>query len=234
MALPHAASLVFRGGALFAGLGFALTATGFGPANVHINSPYDITQSLGMESLAAVFAIAIFCANSVVRGREHQFEEIVFSTSVEKFPYLFGRFAGSFLAAFTVFSATAVGMIAAELLPLHDASCVGVFSIIPYLWTLLVLVLPGMLVAGVTLFGIATLTRSGGFALNRIVWVGFAAAGWLIVYNRFSFRLLTKSKPTAAIEDTEVSTAFDYQPARSLHHSIDRNRFDNVKAAAAP
>lgn len=157
----HTRQISFIAAALFfAGFGFALTATGFGPANVHINSPYDIAQSLGMVSLAAVFAIAIFCANSVVRDREHHFEEIVFSTSVEKFPYLFGRFAGSFLAAFTVFSATAIGMMLAALLPLHDASRVGPFSIIPYLWTLLVLVLPGMLVAGVVLFGIATLTRS--------------------------------------------------------------------------
>jgi ABC-type transport system involved in multi-copper enzyme maturation permease subunit len=157
----HTRQVSFIAAALFfAGFGFALTATGFGPANVHINSPYDIAQSLGMVSLAAIFAIAIFCANSVVRDREHHFEEIVFSTSVEKFPYLFGRFAGSFLAAFTVFSATAIGMMLAALLPLHDASRVGPFSIIPYLWTLLVLVLPGMLVAGVVLFGIATLTRS--------------------------------------------------------------------------
>lgn len=263
----HTRQVSFIAAALFfAGFGFALTATGFGPANVHINSPYDIAQSLGMVSLAAVFAIAIFCANSVVRDREHHFEEIVFSTSVEKFPYLFGRFAGSFLAAFTVFSATAIGMMLAALLPLHDASRVGPFSIIPYLWTLLVLVLPGMLVAGVVLFGIATLTRSvlasvvgavaiyvfyfaaaaftnsplmagsangassaagaslldpfglsaffeqtrywtpairntrlismtGNFLINRIIWLVFATIVWFAVYKRFSFRVLTKSKP---------------------------------------
>jgi ABC-2 type transport system permease protein len=157
----HTRQISFIAAALFfAGFGFALTASGFGPANVHINSPFDIAQSLGMVSLAAVFAIAIFCANSVVRDREHHFEEIVFSTSVEKFPYLFGRFAGSFLAAFTVFSATAIGMMLAAILPLQDPSRVGAFSLAPYLWTLLVLVLPGMLVAGAVLFGIATLTRS--------------------------------------------------------------------------
>ena len=128
----HTRQVSFIAAALFfAGFGFALTATGFGPANVHINSPYDIAQTLGLISLAAVFAIAIFCANSVVRDREHHFEEIVFCTSVEKFPYLFGRFAGSFLAAFTVFSATAIGMMLAALLPLHDASRVGPFSIDP-------------------------------------------------------------------------------------------------------
>jgi len=266
----HTRQISFIAAALFfAGFGFALTATGFGPANVHVNSPYDIAQSLGMVSLAAVFAIAIFCANSVVRDREHHFEEIVFSTSVEKFPYLFGRFAGSFMAAFTVFSATAIGMMLAAILPLHDASRVGPFSIIPYFWTLLVLVLPGMLVAGVVLFGIATLTRSvlasvvgavaiyvfyfaaaaftnsplmagsaqgassaagaslldpfglsaffeqtrywtpalrntrlisltGNFLLNRILWLSFAAIVWVVVYKRFSFRVLSKSPGTRA------------------------------------
>jgi len=266
----HTRQISFIAAALFfAGFGFALTATGFGPANVHVNSPFSIAQSMGMVSLAAVFAIAIFCANSVVRDREHHFEEIVFSTSVEKFPYLFGRFAGSFLAAFTVFSATAVGMMLAAILPLHDASRVGPFSIIPYLWTLLVLVLPGMLVAGVVLFGIATLTRSvlasvvgavaiyvfyfaaaaftnsplmagsaqgassaagaslldpfglsaffeqtrywtpalrntrlialtGNFLLNRILWLSFAAIVWVVVYKRFSFRVLAKSPGTRA------------------------------------
>ena len=266
----HTRQISFIAAALFfAGFGFALTATGFGPANVHINSPYDIAQSLGMVSLAAVFAIAIFCANSVVRDREHHFEEIVFSTSVEKFPYLLGRFAGSFLAAFTVFSATAIGIMLAAILPLHDPSRVGPFSIIPYFWTLLVLVLPGMLVAGVVLFGIATLTRSvlasvvgavaiyvfyfaaaaftnsplmagsaqgassaaaaslldpfglsaffeqtrywtpalrntrlisltGNFLINRIIWLAFAAIVWIVVYKRFSFRVLAKSPGTRA------------------------------------
>jgi ABC-type transport system involved in multi-copper enzyme maturation permease subunit len=274
----------------FAGFGFALTASGFGPANVHINSPFDIAQSLGMVSLAAVFAIAIFCANSVVRDREHQFEEIVFSTSVEKFPYLFGRFAGSFLAAFSVFSATALGMMLASLLPLHDASRVGPFSLTPYVWALLVLVLPGILVAGVTLFGIATLTRSvlasvvgavaiyvfyfaaaaftnsplmagsaqgassaagaslldpfglsaffeqtrywtpairntrlisltGNFLINRIIWLAFAAIVWFIVYKRFSFRVLTKSKPAASIDDAELSTTARYQPVDATNGS---------------
>jgi ABC-2 type transport system permease protein len=145
---------------LFLGFGFALTATGFGPANINVNSPYDIAQTLGMISLAGVFAMAVFCANAVVRDREYQLEEIVFSTSVGKFPYLFGRFAGSFLAAFTAFSASALGMLIATLMPFQDQARIGPFSVAPYLWALFVLVLPGMLVAGVTLFGIATLTRS--------------------------------------------------------------------------
>jgi ABC-2 type transport system permease protein len=288
----HTRQVSFIAAALFfAGFGFALTATGFGPANVHINSPYDVAQSLGMVSLAAVFAIAIFCANSVVRDREHHFEEIVFSTSVEKFPYLFGRFAGSFLAAFTVFSATAIGMMLAALLPLHDASRVGAFSITPYLWTLLVLVLPGMLVAGVVLFGIATLTRSvlasvvgavaiyvfyfaaaaftnsplmagsangassaagaslldpfglsaffeqtrywtpairnthlisltGNFLINRVIWLAFAAIVWFVVYKRFSFRVLAKSKPVVEAGSASIATIGVVSPEILIRPSL--------------
>jgi ABC-type transport system involved in multi-copper enzyme maturation permease subunit len=280
----HTRQISFAAAALlFGAFGFALTATGFGPANVNINSPYSITQSLGLLSLAAVFAIAVFCANSVVRDREHQFEEIVFSTSVEKFPYLFGRFAGSFLAAFTAFSATAVGMMIAVFMPWQDAARVGPFSLIPYLWTLLVLVLPGMLVAAVTLFGIATLTRStlasvvgavaiyifyfaaaaftnsplmaasapgassaagaslldpfglsaffeqtaywtplmrntrlvalsGNFLINRILWLTFSAIVWIVVYKRFSFRLLTKAKGSTAVDDEVAPPTTTYAP----------------------
>lgn len=145
---------------LFTGIGFSLTATGFGPSNVYLNSPYSIANGLGLASLSAVFAIAVFCANAIVRDRDHLMEEIVFSTSVEKFPYLFGRFAGSFLAAFTAFSATAVGMLIGTLMPWHEASRIGPFAPHHYLWVLLVLVLPGMLFAGALLFAIATLTRS--------------------------------------------------------------------------
>jgi ABC-type transport system involved in multi-copper enzyme maturation permease subunit len=145
---------------IYATLGFALTATGFGPDNIHLNSPYTIAESLGLLSLTAVFAIAVFCASAVVRDREYQMEEIIFSTPVEKFPLLFGRFAGSFLAAFTAFSATAIGMLIALAMPWQDAARIGAIAPHHYVWTLVVLVLPGMLFAAALLFGVAALTRS--------------------------------------------------------------------------
>ncbi|HEX2059669.1 MAG TPA: hypothetical protein VHK90_02930, partial [Thermoanaerobaculia bacterium] len=76
---------------LFALFGFALTATGFGPDNVHIDSPYSIAQSIGLLSLFSLFVLAVFCANAVVRDRETGMEEIVFTTSVEKLPFLLDR-----------------------------------------------------------------------------------------------------------------------------------------------
>jgi ABC-type transport system involved in multi-copper enzyme maturation permease subunit len=145
---------------LFFGFGLVLTGTGFGAHNIHINSPYSIFESLGMASLASLFVVAVFCADAVVRDRERQMEELVFTTAIGKFDYLSGRFTGSFLAAFTAFSSCALGMAAALALPNHDPSRIGSVQVAHYAWALLVMVLPTMLVAAVTLFAIATLTRS--------------------------------------------------------------------------
>jgi ABC-2 type transport system permease protein len=269
----HTRQISFLGAvAIFAFLGFALSASGFGPDNVNVNSPYSITQGLGLLSLASVFVLAVFCANAVVRDREHQMEEIVFSTSVEKFEYLFGRFAGSFLAAFTAFSAAAIGMLAG--LAMLQPDRVGPLALHHYLWALVVLVLPGMLLAGALLFAVATLTRSmiasvvgavaiyvfyfiaaaltnsplmaasapgahdaagaslldpfglsaffeqtrnwtpserntrlialtGNFLWNRIVWIAATVLVWLVVFQRFSFRVNTSSGTPASLPAIE-------------------------------
>ncbi|HET7433958.1 MAG TPA: M1 family aminopeptidase [Thermoanaerobaculia bacterium] len=145
---------------LFFVFGFAVTATGFGPDNIHIDSPFSIAESTGLLSLLSVFILAVFCANAIVRDREFRLEELFFASPVQKFPFLIGRFTGSFLAAFTAFCASTLGMLAARFLAHHDADRLGHPSVLDYLWPLLVIALPNMLFAAVLLFALATLTRS--------------------------------------------------------------------------
>jgi ABC-2 type transport system permease protein len=146
--------------ALFFLFGFALTSTGFGPGNINVNSPYSIAQSIGLLSLFAIFILAVFCANAVVRDRETQMEEIVYTTSVDKLPFLVGRFTGSFLAAFTAFSTCALGMLVARFMPWQDIDRLGSIHIGHYLWALLVIALPNLFFAAVVLFALSTITRS--------------------------------------------------------------------------
>src|SRR5687767_5935691 len=168
---------------LFLLFGFALTARAFGPANVNIDSPYSITQTVALLSLFSVFVLAVFCANAVVRDRETRMEEIVFTTSIEKLPFLFGRFTGSFLAAFTAFSMSVVGMFVARFMPWHDADRLGAVNPVPYLWALLVIALPNLFFAAVVLFGLSTMTRSvlasyaGSVVLYVLYFVAAAATG---------------------------------------------------------
>ena len=167
--------------AVFFVFGFVFTATGFGPDNVHVNSPYSIAESIGLLSLTSMFALAAFCANAVVRDREHQMEEIVFTTAVKKLPFLAGRFTGSFLAAFTAFSFTVPGMLLARYMPWQDADRLGATSLVPYLWALLVIGLPNVLFAAVVLFAVATITRNvlASYAASVVLYVLYFVAASL-------------------------------------------------------
>ncbi|MFA6954491.1 MAG: M1 family aminopeptidase [Thermoanaerobaculia bacterium] len=146
--------------ALFFVAGLVTTATGFGPANVNVNSPYSIAQSIGLLSLLSVFVLAVFCGNAIVRDRELRTEELIFATPVGKLEFLLGRFGGSLLAALTAFSLSAAGMVAALALPGLEPSRIGPVEPLPYLWALAVVGVPNFIVAAVILFVVATLSRS--------------------------------------------------------------------------
>jgi len=177
----HARQASFIAAALlFFLLGFALTATGFGPKNLYINAPYLVTESFGFLSLFSVFAIAIFGSNAVVRDAEHRMEEIVYASPVGRFHYLFSRFAGVFLATFTCLSTSAIGMLLGSRMPWLDVERIAPIDVRSYLWALAVLTTPNVLFATTMLFAIAALTRSalatyvGAVFINILYFVGAA------------------------------------------------------------
>jgi len=146
--------------ALFFVLGFALVATGFGPANVLVTSPWLVTEVLALVSLFSVFTAAVFVANAAIRDADHRFEEIVFTTPVGRFPYLFGRFGGALASGVTAFALAPVGMILATRMPSLDRARVGPLHAGTFLWPLLTIVLPTLLFVTALLFTFALLTRS--------------------------------------------------------------------------
>ena len=151
-----------------------LSVTGFGPPGVDVNSPYVVALSLGLLSLFAVFLLTIFCANAALRDAEHGMTEIVYATPVGEPRYLAGRFAGALLAAASVLAVAAVVLMLAPLVLPVDADRVGPVRPAAYLWTLVVLVGPNLLLVGALLFAVATLTRStlatyvGGIAIYAL------------------------------------------------------------------
>ncbi|MFZ2491513.1 MAG: M1 family aminopeptidase [Thermoanaerobaculia bacterium] len=184
---------------LFFAAGLVLAATGFGPDNVNVNSPYSIAESAGLISLLAVFVAAAFCANAVVRDREVRMEEIVFTTSVEKLPFLLGRFGGSFFAAFTAYSASALGLLVGRLLPWHDPDRLGAIAPLDYLHALAVIGLPNVLFAAVVLFAVATTTRSvlASYAASVFLYVLYFVASAMT-----NSPLMAASAPGAAGDAT--------------------------------
>ena len=179
---------------LFLVMGFVLSATSFGPENVRMNSHWMVMESTGLLSLLTLFAVAIFASNAVLRDVEHGMLEIVYTTPISRFHYLAGRFSGAALAAMTVASLAAVGMIAGSYLPWINPERIGAFTLAPYLWSLFVLMLPNALLATALLFAIAALTRS---AVATYVGAVFAYFLYFAVSALTNSPIMAQSKPGA-------------------------------------
>lgn len=153
--LPFAAAAILMGL-----MGFALSATAFGPAELRLNGAWTVTNSVGFLTLVSVFAAMILTAPVLLRDDEHRMAEIVYATAVTKRGYLLGRFAGALLATATAVLLGVAGLAAGALLVPHDPARLAPFDPLPYLWAFLVLALPGVLFVSAFLFAVAALTRS--------------------------------------------------------------------------
>jgi ABC-type transport system involved in multi-copper enzyme maturation permease subunit len=128
--------------------------------NVKVNSPYAMAQTLGIMSVFAIFIMAAFVSNVIVRDDDTGFGPIVRSTRVSRFDYLFGRFSGAFLAGCLAFAAVPLAMLIGSLMPWLDPDKVGPFRLIDYLYIYFLICIPTLFVTGAGCFALATSTRS--------------------------------------------------------------------------
>ncbi|MGH1365943.1 MAG: M1 family aminopeptidase [Calditrichia bacterium] len=168
--------LFFIAAILYVLLGIAGTKGNFGGLDVHINSPFVVTYFLTLLSLKSIFPVTIFCASGVLRDKSYLMEEIVYTTSISKFGYLFSRFIGLFLASWAILVCAAVGMLIGS--AMADQSQIGPIQLWNYLYPLIIFCIPNVLFACGICFTIALLTRSvaatyvGGVLVYALYFVG--------------------------------------------------------------
>ena len=234
---------------------------GGGTGQTAINAPFVITQMLGIMSVVSVILVTAFVSTAVIRDFELATDALFFTKPIRKLDLLAGRFLGAVAVAFVVMIAAALGMIVGSFMPWLDPERLVAFSLAPYVYALLVFVLPNLLVMGSFFFAIATLTRrvlpayvgvvaffvifsvaesfitdldndvlaamvdpfgmsslriatrywtvaerntslvplTGALWLNRAVWLGLAAACFVLTVRRFSFAMRAK-KPSRGDE----------------------------------
>ena len=166
--------------AIFFLLGLLIGGQPPGEPNLLINGPQAIAHALALLSLGAIFVVTMFCANALLRDSEHRMNDIIFTTSVTKHQFLFGRFVGSFTAAVLVFSVSILAMAFSRFLPWVPVERVGPANPVFYLWPLFFIVIPNIFLFGSLLFSIAALTRNalatyvGGVAIYVLY---FTASG---------------------------------------------------------
>lgn len=128
--------------------------------NVNINSPFAIVQTVGIMSLFAMFIVVALVAGTVIRDEETGFAPILRSTRLTRWAYLGGRFVGANLAALFVLASVPLAIAVGSAMPWLDPERLGPFVPLHYLWALLVMGLPTLLILGAISFSLATATRS--------------------------------------------------------------------------
>ena len=128
--------------------------------NVKKNSPYAIANTLGIMSIFAVFIMAAFVSNVIVRDDETGYGPIVHSTQVSTFDYLFGRFTGAFVVGCLAFAGVPLAMLIGSFMPWIDPETLGPLRPGDYVYVYFVLCVPTLLMMGAFCFALATMTRS--------------------------------------------------------------------------
>lgn len=152
-------ALIFGALAFGAASSDAITVGG-AVGNVNRNAPTVIAQFLGVFSVLSMFVVTIFIAGAVLRDAEIGISDMLFATPMRKHDYLIGRFLAGLVACLLIFLFVIVGLLLGPYMPWVDVARVGGFSVQPFVWGLLIFVIPNILFIGALLMLLAATTRS--------------------------------------------------------------------------
>ncbi len=173
--------------------------------NVHKNAPYAIVQTLSQLGVFSIFVTLAMVAGVVVRDDETNFAAIIRTTSVDKASYLGGRFVGACAAALVVLAMIPLGIAVGSVMPWQDFEKIGPFKPGDYVYALVLIQLPTLLVTSALFFALATATRS-------MAWSYVSAVGLLVLYT--TARRLAGNDPAlqhvTALFDPFGISALDY------------------------
>ena len=166
---------------LFFGLAFLFTANGIEfqstarGGNVYINSPYMIMNLLVMFGFIAFFIVPSYMASSVLKDVESKFDAILFSTSMSKKGYFFGRFLGAFTCLIVVLFAAPIGMYLGTYWPWAVPETLMVNNINHYMLVFFTFLMPTMFILSAIIYAVAIKSRS-------MIYSYLCALGILILY----------------------------------------------------
>lgn len=140
--------------------GILLGSDGFAPANVHLNSIYQITFNTGIFTLGALFSVVFFSVSGVIRDRKYDIENILYSTAISKSHYFISRFAGVFGFTLISFTPFLVGLALGSFSPSLYPARLSEFNLWVYTWTWLILVVPNVFICSSLVYAVSLLTKN--------------------------------------------------------------------------
>ena len=133
---------------------------GVGGSNVNYNSPQAVALTTIIMSIIGMFLVANFVGSTATRDYTFKMNGIIHTTPVSKGSYLWGRLTGAFLFCLLVFAAAPLGTLIGSVMPWVDADRLGATSLIPYINTYLIFIIPNFIFCSALFYVFAMFTRS--------------------------------------------------------------------------
>jgi len=124
-----------------------------------ISGPYNLARIICILAfLMLPFLVSAFAGNAIVRDRNAKITELIFSTKVSKWHYLFSRWLGLILISSLLFITAGLGMLIG--LTLLDSVQLSIFeTMAAILWPIVVLALPGIVLLATILFAVVLFSK---------------------------------------------------------------------------
>lgn len=128
--------------------------------NVGINSPFVIDMIMRAFSYLGIFLVAAINANVVLKDYQHNTLELIYSTPLKKFNYLFGRFCAAYVLSILAFTGIGLGFYIGTLMPYLNQASFGPNEWATYIYPYLSRILPNIFFVSAIFFSLSILLRS--------------------------------------------------------------------------
>lgn len=168
-------------GVLFALMAFAALTTdavqvGGAIGNIHRNAPRVIIGMSVVFSFIGMLFVAMSVHAALLRDFEMGTAELIFASPIRRRDFMIGRIAAALAACLCIYALLVATMFVAQFMPWIDPERLGPVTLLPYAWSLLVIVLPNLLFTAALLSMMAVITRS-------ILWVYIGVLGFFVLYG---------------------------------------------------
>jgi len=164
-----------------AGGAFAGATISFG-GKTHINAPSSVSQTITFLGYLGIVIVAAMMGRAIQQDTEHNIWHFFYTSPINKFQYLAGRFLGAFFTLLFIFSSVGLGAWLGCYLPgiepVHLGPIMPLSYILPYLFSLI----PNLLIFGALFFTMGALFRRmlPVYVASVVLLIGYLASGPLL------------------------------------------------------
>ncbi len=188
---------------LIAAIGVVNDDITFGGAtgNILKNAPHIMTLYITNLSIIGLLIATAYFNNAALRDYQNNFDGILFSTSLNKASYFFGRFFGAlFLSTIPmlgIFLGFSIGTDISTEMGFASADRMGVLESSAFVNNYLLFVLPNMFIAGAIIFAVANKWKSTviSFIATIVIIVAYLLSGTFLNDISEALNALTKVHP---------------------------------------